>query len=137
MAKCNEEQLAKAMGWHEERQATLTDDQKAENKTKFAALMGDPEKMTAAKAEGDETFKASDTNGDGTLTLAEFKDFAQKSYANAQAKGWHVPAYDEGEAEKWWTFMCEVAGTPAGISKGDHDSIQGQMMMAVAAKMQQ
>ena len=79
MAKANEEQMAQIMAWHGERQATLTDDQRAANKEKFAGLMGDPERMQAAKAEADATFQASDTNGDGTLTLAEYLDYAEKS----------------------------------------------------------
>ena len=136
MAKANEEQLAEIMGWHADRQKELSDDQRAENKTKFAALMGDADKMQAAKAEADATFAASDTNQDGTLTLAEFQDFAAKSRANAAAKGWHMPENREGDVEKWWSKMCEIAGTPNGISKADHDSIQAQVMGAWAAKMQ-
>ena len=135
MAKCNEEQLAKAMGWHEERQATLTDDQRASNKEMFKALMADPEKMAAMKAEGDATFQAADTNSNGVLTLAEYKDFIEKSTANSRAAEWHVPDSSEEDMEKWWNFMCGVAGTPDGISKADHDSISGQMMQAYIAKM--
>ena len=137
MAQANEEQMAQIMEWHAERQATLTDDQKASNKEKFQALMGDPEKMQAMKAEGDATFQASDTNGDGTLTLAEYKDFAEKSRQNAVAKGWHVPESSQEDLEKWWNKMVEIAGTPNGISKADHDAIQGQVMQAWAAKMAQ
>ena len=137
MAKANEEQLATIVQWHGERQATLTDDQRASNKEMFKALMADPEKMAAMKAEGDATFAAADTNSNGVLTLAEYRDFAEKSTANAKAKGWAVPDSTDADTEKWWNMMCTIAGTPDGISKADHDSISGQMMQVYASKMQE
>ena len=137
MAKANEEQLAAIVAMHEERQQKLTQEQRDANKTTFKALIGDPEKMAAMKAEGDATFAAADTNSNGVLTLAEYKDYAEKSTANAKAKGWAVPESTDADAERWWNMMCTIAGTPDGISKADHDSISGQMMQVYASKMQE
>ena len=44
--------------------------------------MADPEKMQAAMTEGGETFAASDTDGDGFLNFAEWKEHDAKSRAN-------------------------------------------------------
>ena len=99
--------------------------------------MADPEKMASAKADGEKQFAEADSNGDGTLTLAEFLVYAEKSTANAKAKGWAVPDTDQADSERWWKMMCDIAGTPNGISQADMQSLQGQVMAAYAAKMAQ
>ena len=62
-----EEALAKMMEKHEEKQATLTQEQRDENKAKFMALLADPAKMEEAKAEASATFQAADADGSGGL----------------------------------------------------------------------
>ena len=101
------------------------------------AAFADPAKVEEYKAEKQATFAAADTNSNGVLTLAEYRDFAEKSTANAKAKGWAVPDSTDADTEKWWNMMCTIAGTPDGIAKADHDSISGQMMQVYAAKMQE
>ena len=129
--------MATMMEWHGERQATLTEDQRASNKAMFQAMLADPEKMASVKADFEKQFQEADSNGDGTLTLAEFLVYNEKSIANAKEKGWTVPDNDQADFERWWKMMCDIAGTPNGISKADMQSINGQVMTVVAAKMLQ
>ena len=128
-----EEALAKMMEKHEEKQATLTQEQRDENKAKFQALLADPAKMEEAKADGHATFVAADADGNGSLNKAEFFDHARKGEANAKAKGWHIVETTDEELENWFTKICELAGADE-VSEAAHQAITKQFMGAVIAK---
>ena len=82
-------------------------------------------------------FKDADKDGDGQLNLEEFIAHARAGEAMAAEKGWHMPTNTDADIEEWWTMMTTIAGTPDGISQADHQSLQGQVMAAYAAKMAQ
>ena len=82
-------------------------------------------------------FKDADKDGDGLLNLEEFIAHGRAGEAMAKEKGWHIPTNTDADIEEWWTMMTTIAGTPDGISQADHQSLQGQVMAAYAAKMAQ
>ena len=129
----NEAQLAKAMEIHEARQATLTDDQRAENKAKMGALFSDPAKIEEMKSNAKAQFVASDVDGDGKLNKAEFLDHCKKSETNGKAQGWHVPEQTDESLEAWWNLLVEVTGSSE-LSEDQLNAINGQVMGAIKAK---
>ena len=76
---------------HATSQENLTDDQIAENKTKFAALFSDQAKMAEAMAKGSQMFKDADKDGDGFLNKDEFIAYGRAGEAHAKEMGWHIP----------------------------------------------
>ena len=69
-------------------------------------LKTDPEAMAAFKAEQDATFKAADTDGDGKLSYAEYVDYMDKTYANAEAKGFAAPRMSEDDTKLCFEVLC-------------------------------
>ena len=77
-------------------------DGNAKNKEMMAALMADEAAMGKEMEESTATFAAADTDGDGLLNLAEFRDWCAKSDANAKAKGWNTSPGSDEDIEKAW-----------------------------------
>ena len=82
----------------------------AANKEKMAAMMADEAAMAAEMAEGEATFKAADTNADGMLDLAEFKDWCEKTDSSAKAKGWHTSPGSDDDIKSAWEAMSRISG---------------------------
>ena len=89
--------------------------------------MADPEKMQAAMTEGGETFAASDTDGDGFLNFAEWKEHAAKSRANGQAKGWYSTEYTEEDLQIAFDIYVRTGGVEGKFSKETLLGCSGQV----------
>ena len=77
--------------------------------------MGGTSSAEEAKAEFMATWAASDTDADGMLNQAEFRDFTQKQLGNMNAKlGW-TPEYSEEVADKIFASIHALDSSKAGI----------------------
>ena len=81
------------------------------------------------------TFAASDTNGDGMLTIVEFEDFMTKLGQNATARG--VPnqpdsEYSDEEKEQVYGHFNAVSADTTGVSMTDFFAVMGAMKVKMA-----
>ena len=124
------DQLAYFKSLEDGHMASLTEEQRAKEK-EIEAGMADEAKMAEMMAEFSATFKAADTDGDGSLNFAEYKDFNVKSRANHVARGgapYELSAEDEQKC-----FDIMVAYNPesgAGITEADMMAAWGEVEAA-------
>ena len=114
-----EADLAILKEMHVRHQGTLSEEQRAANKAAYAATMGDEEKRAAFMKQMADTFTAADTNADGVLDLAEFKDFMQKLQANGEAAGYHVPQPNDADMEARFGVFDRYNAETTGVSLPD------------------
>ena len=79
-----------------------------------------------------ETFAAADTNQDGLLDLAEYKDFQAKSYANGVARDGKAAEFTEAQLEFMYEHFNKANPDVDGLSMVDLAlSIQAMMKLRV------
>ena len=135
MVELSADQIESMLQVYKDQNSSLTAEQKQANVDLAKATMADEAKKAEAFAELQETFKASDTNGNGKLNRSEFLDNMKKREANATAKGYHVVAVTDDYANQWFDKMCEVVGADEeGLSFEQLMGIQKQVGAAWMAK---
>ena len=108
--------------------AQLTEEQNAKNAELRKAFMTDENAKKEMMEEMQATFTAADTNNDGLLDLAEFKDFRSKSEANNTARGGFNPTMSEEDIEA--AYNIHNSGNPDkdGVALADIFANMGVMM---------
>ena len=120
------------LAMHAEVEATMSAEEREQNKKVLADIMATEESKAAAGAEATATFQAADTDGDGLLNFAEFKDFASKTRANWVAKGGVGPEPTEKNMETSYAIHNSATPETEGISLADYFANVGQYMKARA-----
>ena len=116
------------LAMHAEAEATLSAEENEANKKVFADMMATEESKAAAGAEATATFQAADTDGDGLLNLAEFKDFAKKQHSNWIAKGGFGPEPTDANLETAYSVHNSATPETEGISLADYFANVGQYL---------
>ena len=135
MTDISAEDLAVLVGLEKAQAEALGKEKNDANKAKMEALMGDEAAMGAEMQMAKDTFKASDTNGDGTLNEAEFADYTRKTIANATANGWHVLDVSDDDIAKSFAIYKKVGGDDRGVPEATLFAIGETVMVKTMEEM--